>query len=116
MCDDTFGVFVAPDVTIDLLVFTALASTLAYLLGTRAAQARDAEVELAGELAVARIERDVAKERAAVDERQRIARELHDIVGHSLSVIAVRAEAADRVAPKNPGAAVDAVGAIASTA
>ncbi len=110
------GVFVAPDVTFDLFVFTGLASAMAYLLGVHAAQARTAEVTLAEELAVARVERDIAHERAAANERQRIARELHDIVGHSLSIIAVRAEAADRVAPKNPNAAVDAVGAIASTA
>lgn len=110
------GVFVAPDVTLDLLVFTGLASAMAYLLGTRAAQSRAVAVALAEELAVAQVERDVARERAAANERQRIARELHDIVGHSLSVIAVRAEAADRVAPKNPAAAVDAVAAIATTA
>ena len=112
----TLGVVVAPDVTIDLLVFTSLASALAYMLGTQTAKSRANEVSLAEELAVARVERDVAQERAAAGERQRIARELHDIVGHSLSVIAVRAEAADRVGDKNPDAAVDAVSAIATTA
>lgn len=71
---------------------------------------------MAEQLAVAHAERDAARERAAANERQRITRELHDTVGHSLSVIAVRAEAADRVAPKNPEAAVDAVAAIAATA
>ncbi len=117
LCIMTFiGVFIADDVTADLVVFVGLASALAYMLGVSAAEGRSAEVALAEELAVARVERDMAHERAAANERQRIARELHDIVGHSLSVIAVRAEAADRVAPKNPGAAVDAVAAIASTA
>lgn len=112
----TLGVFVADDVTVDLLVFTAIASAVTYVLGVNSARQRNAEVKLAEELAIARVERDSARDRAAANERQRIARELHDIVGHSLSVIAVRAEAADRVAPKNPGAAVDAVAAIATTA
>lgn len=115
-CMTLVGVFAADDVTIDLLVFTALACLVVYLLGTQTAQRRATEIALAEELAVTRAERDMVHERAAGDERQRIARELHDIVGHSLSVIAVRAEAADRVAAKNPDAAVDAVGAIASTA
>ena len=45
------GVFVAPDVTLDLLVFTGLASAMAYLFGTRAAQSRAVAVALAEELA-----------------------------------------------------------------
>ncbi|XVU28856.1 sensor histidine kinase [Actinoplanes sp. CA-054009] len=49
------------------------------------------------ELAVAR-----ATERAVSDERLRIAREMHDIVGHSLSLIAVKAAIANHVAQQRP--------------
>jgi len=110
------GVIVAPEVTPDLLLYTFFACVIAYVLGTQSAARRVAEVELAEKLAVARTEAAAARASATADERQRIARDLHDIVGHSLSVIAVRAEAAGRVAEKNPNAAVDAVDAIATTA
>ncbi len=115
----TLGVLVAPDVTIDLLMLTALSCVSAYVLGVNAADQRSAASRLAADLAVADIERSVAQERAAVAERQRVARELHDIVGHSLSVIAVRSEAATRVGPTDPAVAIEAAaatGAIARSA
>lgn len=102
------GVLVAPDVTIDLLFITALACVVAYVLGVNVADQRASASKLAADLAVADIERSVAQERAAVAERQRVARELHDIVGHSLSVIAVRSEAATRVGPSDPTVAIEA--------
>jgi two-component system sensor histidine kinase DesK len=42
---------------------------------------------------------------AAADERNRIARDLHDVLGHSLSVIAVRSELAARLASTDPARA-----------
>lgn len=102
------GVFYAPDVTPDLLLLTVLSCAAGYVLGVNVADQRAAAAKLAADLAVADVERSVAQERAAVAERQRVTRELHDIVGHSLSVIAVRAEAATRVGAKNPNAAIEA--------
>jgi signal transduction histidine kinase len=43
-------------------------------------------------------------ERAVLDERLRIARELHDVIGHSISIITVQAEAAARAARADPDA------------
>ncbi|HEY1176019.1 MAG TPA: sensor histidine kinase [Phytomonospora sp.] len=48
-------------------------------------------------------------EKAIVDERLRIAREMHDVVAHSLSVIAVKAGIANHVAEEHPAAARDAL-------
>ena len=58
-------------------------------------------------------------ERAAADERVRIARDLHDIVAHHLSVVVVQTEAAQEVLagdPSRAGAAMAAVGDTARTA
>lgn len=113
------GVLTAPDVTLDLLLITALTCVCAIVLGVNVADQRSAASRLATDLAVADMERAVVQERAAVAERQRVARELHDIVGHSLSVIAVRSEAAKRVGPSDPSVAIDAAeasGEIARTA
>jgi len=54
--------------------------------------------------------------RTAMEERARIARELHDIVAHHLSVIAVESEAARLTSPKLSEDAGDRLEAIASTA
>lgn len=58
-------------------------------------------------------ERDIAL--AAQDERSRIAREMHDVVAHGLSVMVVQADGARYAAPKDPQAAVDALETIAAT-
>lgn len=42
---------------------------------------------------------------AVAEERQRFARDLHDLLGHSLSVIALKAELAGRLLPDRPGEA-----------
>ena len=47
-------------------------------------------------------EREARARRAVEQERARIARELHDVVAHSISVMTVQAEAVSRVATKMP--------------
>jgi signal transduction histidine kinase len=62
----------------------------------------------AAELEILR-ERSAAARRAAVAaERMELARELHDALGHSITVIAVQAGAAAVLAERDPGAARDA--------
>ena len=52
---------------------------------------------------------------ATVEERNRIARELHDIVAHSLSVIVVQAEGGRALAVRRPEKAGEVLGTIAET-
>lgn len=94
------------------LLFTLFVSVAAYVLGrlqdtrqayTRAVEARAAELERAN-----RIE----AEQAAARERARIAREMHDILSHAVSIMIVQAEAgpvAVRRAPERAEAAFDAI-------
>ncbi|HKE73264.1 MAG TPA: sensor histidine kinase [Acidimicrobiales bacterium] len=53
--------------------------------------------------------RAVESQKVVVEERTRIARELHDAVAHHVSAIVIRAQAAERLAPGRPDVAVDAV-------
>ena len=53
---------------------------------------------------------------AAVAERERIARDLHDVLGHTLSVIVLKAELAGRLMESNPQAAAKEIGEVESTA
>ncbi len=59
-------------------------------------------------------ERDQQAELAATFERTRIAREMHDIVAHSLSVMIAQADGGRYAATTNPEAAVDALATISS--
>ncbi|MGH1505697.1 MAG: sensor histidine kinase [Acidimicrobiales bacterium] len=110
------GAFRAPDVGVDTFGLTVLSCATAIVLGGHVAQQRAEASALAADLAVARLTQETERERAVLEERARIARELHDLVGHSLSMIAVRAEAGERVAASKPDAALETVQAIGATA
>lgn len=66
---------------------------------------------------LALLEREqLQRERAAVgEERARIARELHDVVAHSVGVMVVQAQGAQRMLDPDPERARDALGAIERT-
>lgn len=63
------------------------------LVIAQAAQLREQSAELA--------------RRAVIDERLRIARELHDVVAHHISAVGVQASAARMVQPRNPERAIE---------
>jgi signal transduction histidine kinase len=60
-------------------------------------------------------EREERIGRAAAEERARIARELHDVVTHNVSVMVVQAAAAGEIFDKDPQRAREAIGAIEET-
>jgi signal transduction histidine kinase len=61
-------------------------------------------------------ERDLRAAQAVAQERARIARDIHDVVSHSLAVVVVQASGGQRAAAKHPELAADALGVIADTA
>ncbi|MFG3253576.1 sensor histidine kinase [Streptomyces sp. NPDC048172] len=83
--------------------------------GHLARQAARRNVRLAELAEQLRRERAGAERRAVAEERVRIARELHDVVAHHMSVISVQAGLADYVFASDPGTARGALGTIADT-
>jgi len=112
---EMIGKFVAGDPLAELPgPFVALG---AVWLGGRAIARRRVEAERLTELALELEQRNEADALAAVGaERTRIARELHDVVAHAVSVIVVQAQAADRVLEGEHLSARESLQAIESTA
>jgi signal transduction histidine kinase len=68
-----------------------LGMTVVMLIVRRVVRDRDERAQLAER------ERDLAAHRAVLDERTRIARELHDVIAHSVTVMVVQAQAGPRL-------------------
>ena len=90
-----------------LLAVTAIAVVADQIRRRREAQSRLADVQERSELEQAR--------RAVLEERTRIARELHDVVAHHMSLIAVRAETAPYRIEGVPAPVAEELAAIAET-
>lgn len=87
----------------------------AWLIGDSLRTRRQYMAELEEKAARTEEQHRVEAQRAVADERTRIARELHDVVAHSMSVIVVQAGAARRVLDRDPGQAAQALATIEDT-
>ena len=88
----------------------------AWAIGTLNRHRRAALAAASSRAARAEAELDVAAAGAAAAERTRIARELHDVVAHHVSLIAVQAEAVGALLPERPADAARSADLIAATA
>jgi signal transduction histidine kinase len=107
----TPGKFDAPVVWVQFALIIGAAWLLGYFVGDRHVYAARLE-ERTAELEQAREE---LARRAVAEERLRLARELHDVVAHSMSVIAVQSGVGAHVAESRPEEVGKALSAIEAT-
>jgi signal transduction histidine kinase len=99
------------NVALGVVVF----SLVPWLVGQALRRERHRSVELQKLAAELESQREQRARDAVAVERGRIARELHDIVGHAISLIAVQADAASKLVRRDPERAIEPLDAIQST-
>ncbi|OHV33198.1 MULTISPECIES: sensor histidine kinase [Pseudofrankia] len=97
------------------LVFLNSIVAAAFFLGTTVRNRRRYQISLEDRARRAELERDQQAQLAAVAERTRIAREMHDVIAHSLSVVIRLADAAVAVNGTDHGEANTAMEQVATT-
>jgi signal transduction histidine kinase len=95
--------------------FASLGLAGAWVLGDRARVQRALAAELSDRAVRLEREREGEARRAVASERARIARELHDVVAHHVSMMVVQAEAGPLAVERHPARAAGAFEAIAAT-
>ena len=88
---------------------------IAWVVGDNIRTRRAYLAELEARAARLERERENKADRAVIEERARIARELHDVIAHNVSVMVVQAAAGEDVFDEDPGKARESLAAVAST-
>ncbi|MDX3235616.1 sensor histidine kinase [Streptomyces sp. ME03-5709C] len=96
-------------------VFLAVPFVLAWVIGDSLRTRRAYYAELEERAARLQREREAQSKAAVAAERARIARELHDVVAHNVSVMVVQADGAAYVLDASPGQAKQALQTISTT-
>nr|WP_155549385.1 sensor histidine kinase [Amycolatopsis camponoti] len=97
------------------ILFLAFGIALCWTLGEFVGARRAYDVEVEARLHLLETERDQATRIAVAEERGRIARELHDVVAHAVSVMVVQADGASYAIESNPELARRALQTISET-
>ena len=113
-----FAVLLADGGNADAVDWTGvfITSAAAWLLGENVRTQRAYANEMAARAEEAERRRDDEARRAVAEERLRLARELHDVTAHHVSVMAVQAEAGQALLPADPERAAQTLGRIAASA
>jgi|SRR5437764_2054852 len=101
--------------TIVAACFVLLTIALCWLVGEFVGARRAYDVEVQARLHLLETERDQATRIAVAEERGRIARELHDVVAHAVSVMVVQADGGSYAVESNPELAKRALQTISET-
>ena len=97
------------------LMALALVNMIGVLVGLNARSQRQRLAEVEARSARASLEREQTALLAAANERSRIAREMHDVVAHSLAVMITMADGVAATIDRNPEMAKEALGMLAET-
>jgi signal transduction histidine kinase len=97
------------------ILFNVAFVVAAWVFGDAVAARRQYERQLVDRAAQLEREREERARRAVFDERVRIARELHDVIAHHVSVMGVQAGAARRVMNHQPAKAAEELASIEET-
>lgn len=97
------------------LTFIAVFFVVVWALGVLIADRRSREIALEARTRELEDARQELAERAVADERTRIARELHDVIAHAMSVITVQAGVGSHLAGGRSDPAVEALNVIETT-
>ncbi|MCP5024859.1 MAG: sensor histidine kinase [Actinomycetia bacterium] len=103
------------DVTLPDISWTLAILTTAFVIGDNLRGRRAHLATLEARAVDLEREREQLAQRAVIDERQRIARELHDVVAHTMSVMVVQAGAARRLIDQQPEQARSALQSVETT-
>ncbi len=99
----------------DSMASVLVVGVVAWLVGNTIRERRGRFVDLEDRAARLERERELEARRAVAEERLRIARELHDVVAHNLSVVVVQAQAAQRMLDRDTERAREVVVSIEGT-
>jgi signal transduction histidine kinase len=97
------------------LIFPTIFGVLFWLGGRVVRSRTELTAELHEAALVAHEHREAAAARAVAEERRRIAREMHDVVAHSVSTMVIQAGGARRILTREPARAIEAAALIERT-
>ena len=111
----TVGVAVSNGGRVGGLIPELALFAIAWVLGDNLRTRRAYLAELEARAERLEREREEKAERAVIDERARIARELHDVIAHNVSVMVVQASAGEELFDTDPDRARESLAAVAAT-
>ena len=103
------------ELTLQILISNYIIYGTAWVIGDNMRTRRAYTQELEARANQLERERETQSREAVIEERRRIAREMHDVVAHTVSVMVVQAGAARRIIESKPEQARDALTSIETT-